>query len=176
MIKVFVTIKRHDSTSTSECTCLHIWFPSFCFFAGFYFLPYWITITNGLNYFTKFLQIRSFKLGNPQGREKLFSGSRHQKLFNRYLHATASSIRVTFAKWAVFGIPRHLIPWACRHSYKWKYSYQIIRYNSIWLGLWPHLIKTSKLLSKEENLLLTAKCLWKAFGPLYVKFPHISQV
>jgi hypothetical protein len=37
------------------------------------------------------------------------------------LRARASSIWVTFAKWAVFGIPRHRIPWACLHSYlNWK--------------------------------------------------------
>ena len=37
-----------------------------------------------------------------------------------YSQAIASSIKVTFAKWAVFGIPRHRIPWACRHSFNIK--------------------------------------------------------
>ena len=34
-------------------------------------------------------------------------------LFHR---AKASSIEMMFAKWAVLGMPRHRIPWACRHS------------------------------------------------------------
>lgn len=34
------------------------------------------------------------------------------------LQETASSICVTLAKWAVFGMPRHLMPWAWRHSWK----------------------------------------------------------
>ena len=41
----------------------------------------------------------------------------HWKCSLVYLHAIASSMRVTLAKWAVFGTPRHLIPWAWRHSY-----------------------------------------------------------
>lgn len=35
-----------------------------------------------------------------------------------YLQETASSICVTLAKWAVFGMPKHLMPWAWRHSWE----------------------------------------------------------
>ena len=39
------------------------------------------------------------------------------------LHAMASAMAVMLAKWAVLGIPRHLIPWAWRHSCnRQKYS------------------------------------------------------
>ena len=37
---------------------------------------------------------------------------------NNYLQETASSICVTLAKWAVFGMPKHLMPWAWRHSWE----------------------------------------------------------
>lgn len=39
------------------------------------------------------------------------------KTWNWIVRATASSIKVTLAKCAVFGIPRHLMPWAWRHSW-----------------------------------------------------------
>ena len=36
--------------------------------------------------------------------------------------ATASSMEVTLAKWAVLGMPKQRIPWACRHSAKWRWK------------------------------------------------------
>lgn len=41
----------------------------------------------------------------------------HKKYKYKYLQAKASSIWVTFAKWAVFGTPKQRIPWACLHSW-----------------------------------------------------------
>lgn len=46
-----------------------------------------------------------------------YSTADYSILFSKiYLHARASAIWVTFAKCAVFGIPRHRMLWACLHS------------------------------------------------------------
>ena len=70
------------------------------------------------------------------------------------LHATASSIKVTLAKCAVFGIPRHLMPCACRHS---------------WVGVKQITIICKWSKGKEHYCLKNTCQLWSvSFTPQYL--------